>query len=165
MTKLTLTVVGENDDAAIHLMLRAYKQLLLSDQPLREGRDSYTVSFMEGNASCDVARFTSVCASEDEVNRLARAFTAHVRAFFVEGDDVGGMFATVLERNRAEENPTICHTHDFCDANILMSNAWEETFPHEPFSPQNTFHAELWSEAWQQAKAAEFQLPNQSPAA
>ena len=66
MTKLTLTLVGEDDDAAISLMLRAYKHLLCSDQPLREGSDSYTVSFQEGTATCDVLHFTPATAGEPD---------------------------------------------------------------------------------------------------
>ncbi len=168
MTKLTLTIVADSDDKARTLLYRLSSFMLHNegDRPLRTDSGAYSLSCSYGNASCDVARFVPVCGSEDEINRLAAAFTKHVRAFFWD-DSVGDTnddFMLVLERNAEEPDPSICHTHDFCDANILMSNAWEETFPHEPFVPQNTFHAELWSAAWQKARKAEFQLP-QSPAA
>lgn len=162
MTKLTLTIVGDSDDEALLLLMILSGQM--NSDVLRTGKDAYSVSRDFGNASCDVARFEPVCASEDEITRLAEAFTEHVREYFIneQGDselDHSYYFQQVRELNRTEPDPSICHTHDFCDANILMSNAWEETFPHEPFVPQNTFHTQLWSAAWQQAKAAEFQLP------
>jgi hypothetical protein len=154
MTKLTLTIVGEDDDSVIDLMLRAYRHLLCSDQPLREESDSYTVSFQEGNATCDVVHFTPATAEEPDITRLARAFTEHVHALIDNRED----FYEILRRNRTESNAEICATHDFCDANILMSNAWQDLFPAETFCPQNPLHGTLWSAAWQKARTAEFDL-------
>jgi hypothetical protein len=34
-------------------------------------------------------------------------------------------FAEVRKRNAAETNPLICHSHDFCDANMVMLDAIE----------------------------------------
>lgn len=165
MIKLTLTLFAETDELALHV-LRAFSVCIdqssdNGEQSLITGKDAYSLSRSYGNASCDVARFTPVCGSEDEINRLAREFSYQVCGYFIDDGplDSNEDFQAILERNRAEPNPSICHTHDFCDANILMSNAWEETFPHEPFCAQNGFHAELWSAAWEQARKAEFQLP------
>lgn len=162
MTKLTLTIVADSDDKARTLLYRLAAMLAEDLDDVGKltvtGTDAYSVSRDYGNASCDVARFEPVCGSQAEIDRLAAAFTEHVRAFFWD-DSVGDTnddFMLVLERNAEESDPSICHTHDFCDANILMSKAWKDCFPHEPFVPQNTFHCQLWSAAWQQARAAEF---------
>lgn len=173
MTKLTLTLCGEDDAAALRVLRRAFEGIA-HDHIGQELHDihlctaGYTGSWDDGNYLCDVARFEPVGnddATAGEIDRLAATFTKHVRAFFTEEDDVGAMFATVLDRNRAEPDPSICHTHDFCDANELMAAAWNDCFPHEPFCPQNTFHAQLWSAAWQQARKAEFSPSSDSPAA
>lgn len=163
MTKLTLTLVADDDAAALRVLRRAFEGINFdhigeNKADIHLNTAGYTGSWDDGNYICDVARFEPVCGSEEEINRLAEAFTKHVRAFFWDDsiEDTNDDFMLVLERNAAEPDPAICHTHDFCDANMLMAAAWQECFPHEAFCLQNTFHTELWSAAWQQAKAAEF---------
>jgi hypothetical protein len=67
-------------------------------------------------------------------------------------------FREAVERNKAQAegwaNP-VCHTHDFCDANVLMLEAWAEMFGGEP-DPASDEDAELINDAWFIAKAAEF---------
>jgi hypothetical protein len=162
MTKLTLTIVAGNDGDAHHLVMSMFNMLGMediglpssTDTPLKEGPAAYSISRDYGNATCDVVHFTPATPEEPDITRLARKFTLHVLAYFDSEDD----FNEVNRRNRAEPDPDICHTHDFCDANILMSNAWEDLFPAEPFCPQNPLHGTLWSAAWQKARTAEFDL-------
>jgi hypothetical protein len=65
--------------------------------------------------------------------------------------------AVVLERNRAEESKGVCHSHDFCDANMTMLDAMKEhgLMQDEGVSlgDQDT---DTWNEAWDIAKRAEF---------
>jgi len=35
----------------------------------------------------------------------------------------------MLERNGAQRDPLICHSHDFCDANMAMDQAFTEFAP------------------------------------
>jgi hypothetical protein len=70
-----------------------------------------------------------------------------------------------IKRNRAERDHGVCHTHDFCDANMVMDAAMracgidpdkakdEDGEPIEPFDAEFTA---LWNEAWNIAKGAEF---------
>ena len=63
----------------------------------------------------------------------------------------------VIKLNKREINTGICHTHDHCDANELMMNAFDmagivkadEQISDEKFIP-------LWNEAWDIAKKNEF---------
>ena len=64
----------------------------------------------------------------------------------------------VLARNRAETHPGICHTHDFCDANMVM---------HEVFlsygidcADQGSMDkwGQVWDAAWSLAKARAFHV-------
>ena len=50
--------------------------------------------------------------------RLARAFSAELLK------DIGRVgVAKVVAENAAEKDPHICHSHDYCDANMTMHNA------------------------------------------
>ncbi len=62
----------------------------------------------------------------------------------------------IVSRNRAEANSKICHSHDFCDANVVL---------HEVFLNHGMDIADeggrdkwgaLWDEAWNIAKTSEF---------
>lgn len=57
-------------------------------------------------------------------------------------------------RNKAETNPLICHSHDFCDANQAMIDAVGSEF--ENSDQQN----KLMAAAWNQARAWEFKIPS-----
>lgn len=84
--------------------------------------------------------------------RLAREFGSKVQEELSRAD-----FRAVLELNRNDS--AACHTHDFCDANMLMLDAFKVTFEREPAfltNPQEAADLALWNDAWQIAKAAEF---------
>lgn len=78
---------------------------------------------------------------------LAQAFSAKVRKL--------SKFQEIIKRNKTRTDPDICHSHDFCDANELMLEAWSETFKVEPnfgYDP----HLKLIGDAWSIAKENEF---------
>ena len=99
---------------------------------------------------------------------LAREFSATLREW-LRPDEL----AEVVDRNRAETDSYICHSHDFCDANMAMFQAMETTLNISPDSIwvaetiakeaneaiQNAETAPLmtaWNEAWEIAKRNEF---------
>lgn len=61
---------------------------------------------------------------------------------------------TVIERNKAETNASICHSHDFCDANQAINDAMKVTGIE--WDGQNDFHNTLTDAAWQIAKENSF---------
>lgn len=63
---------------------------------------------------------------------------------------------TVIKLNAAEPNSSICHSHDFTDANEVMNEAWDITYPGTPFNMHNDTHCQYWSEAWSLAKQQKF---------
>lgn len=64
--------------------------------------------------------------------------------------------------NKAESNPSICHTHDFCDANQAMIDALAE-FGVE-LDTQSAEQTALVSNAWAIAKRNQFNVdPPHSP--
>lgn len=62
----------------------------------------------------------------------------------------------VVSRNAQETHPSICHTHDFCDANVVLY----EVFLSHGMDPADEGGMDkwghLWDEAWNLAKAREF---------
>lgn len=68
----------------------------------------------------------------------------------------------VLERNEAEQSDAICHSHDFCDANVVMDDVCTAlgvvvAYPaDEPDEKLIQTQCDLWNEAWGLAKAAQF---------
>lgn len=81
---------------------------------------------------------------------LARAFAVELRASHSE-TEVG----LILTRNAAETDPNICHSHDVCDANMVMASAWQETFGFMPDAGDKD-QAALWNRAWTLAKRSQF---------
>lgn len=81
---------------------------------------------------------------------LARNFSRRL-AYYI---GVVGI-AKANERNAAEPNPSICHSHDFCDANVAMAEAFEHVRGHEP-DVQSESDMRLFSAAWDAAKRAGF---------
>ncbi len=57
--------------------------------------------------------------------------------------------------NREEYGPNVCASHDFCDANMPMAEAFESLFGREPDLISDT-DFNIWAEAWDLAKAKGF---------
>lgn len=87
----------------------------------------------------------------DTDNRLARKFAALLRR------DIGAKkLAEVNRRNaRKGRHPGVCHSHDFCDANETMAEAFAEVAGRQP-DVQDDADCAQWGRAWNLAKARRF---------
>lgn len=65
-----------------------------------------------------------------------------------------------VNKRNGEEGPhsQVCHSHDFCDANMRMLDAWYDMFGGEPDMEGNDTDITTWNEAWAIAVAAKFFL-------
>lgn len=61
----------------------------------------------------------------------------------------------IIASNKTPEYKDCCASHDFCDANVYMAEAFEEVNGEE-IDLQNQNHTDLWNEAWRIAKEKEF---------
>lgn len=69
-------------------------------------------------------------------------------------------WSIMRQRNRTETHPGVCHSHDFCDANMVMLAAMVELCLQSPAdlsalgetSPQWNYSVDLWNAAWDWAK-------------
>ena len=88
-----------------------------------------------------------------DVNALAGAFVKELREQLT-----AEQFAEVVALNGVELNPDVCHSHDFCDANMVMDAAFN-TFGVDPleygYTEEDGMSQEvcnLWNAAWNRAK-------------
>lgn len=80
--------------------------------------------------------------------------------------------AKVITRNLREHDDMVCHSHDFCDANEAMNEAFKRVLGRGMYlidasatQEQKDDDTDLWGEAWGIAKQARF-VPgdcNQAP--
>jgi hypothetical protein len=84
--------------------------------------------------------------------RLARKFCEVLRR-----DLTASEVDMAVARNRTESHPGVCHTHDFCDANETMLEAFEAILGRE-MDIQSDGDSFLWNEAWGIAKRSEFAM-------
>jgi hypothetical protein len=64
----------------------------------------------------------------------------------------------VVSRNSQQQDPNICHSHDFCDANMAMDEALQ-SFGVDITAEgglQDDNLIDLWNASWGIAKAREF---------
>ncbi len=100
------------------------------------------------------SRITKALDERDELaSKIAKEFCRQLRAE-LSSDAIG----TIIDLNNDETNPQICHTHDFCDANMVMHTAMEQVDSSlvtvDAFTSDKT--TTLWSMAWTLAKKSEF---------
>lgn len=93
----------------------------------------------------------------DNFALLARAFAAVLKEWLT--DD---QMATVNHRNNSGcYSEDICASHDFCDANMAMCEAFEQVFLRSlEVNSDQDLH--LWTLAWNLAKKAQFFIATSS---
>jgi hypothetical protein len=100
-------------------------------------------------------------APSDKVLKLATAFSHVLHEW------IGDRMAEVVKLNGAETMEGVCHSHDFCDANMAMDAAFERAFGYSPLDDEQRDEAdggmsvanmELWNAAWDLAKDKGFAL-------
>jgi hypothetical protein len=96
-------------------------------------------------------------ASSQEIEKLAKKFSELLRS-----DHTAEEMEEVIEKNRehkANGDNGICATHDICDANMVMLDAFKSVTGREPSfltDSENEADMPLWNKAWELAKANEF---------
>ncbi len=86
------------------------------------------------------------------VSRLANTFSSLLV------NELGAeVTVQIVERNEADGDLAVCHSHDFLDANEVMAEAWMEIFKFE-IDPREECQIRMWGAAWQIARANHFHL-------
>jgi hypothetical protein len=98
-------------------------------------------------------------ASHGSVPELAHEFSRILRDWLTEDE-----IEQVIERNAEFDDPAVCASHDFCDANMAMYEAFENIMGH-PIDTRKKADASVWDKAWNMAKASNFAVgPRANPA-
>lgn len=85
-------------------------------------------------------------ATAPSAQQLADRFAVVLRSWLTAEE-----WAKVRVRNASETDPHVCHSHDFCDANMAMDEAWG-SFMNAHIDADDEAQAKLWSDAWDIAK-------------
>jgi hypothetical protein len=96
------------------------------------------------------------------VDRIARDFVKLLRESLSRGQ-----WIAMTHRNVANIGTGICASHDFCDANMPMADAFERHMGHTPEADSER-DASFWNDAWQIAQrrdltAYEDEHPDRTP--
>lgn len=121
---------------------------------------------MQGQSQVDVLQAATGAqppqdSHDDEIRKsaesaarlaIAQAFCTEVVSTLTEEE-----LTLVRERNRAETSAGVCHTHDFCDANMLMYAAFVKCGLAKDVADVISDELQLlWNAAWELAIKAEF---------
>lgn len=99
-------------------------------------------------------------AFPDPAAEIAKLQTQAAQVLPMQAEKVGAKFESMLyatlgdenyaeaaARNRREPDPLICHTHDFCDANQVMMDAFSAVLGYEP-DIQSEADMAIFDAAW-----------------
>ena len=84
------------------------------------------------------------------INNLAVKFCDVLKEWLTEEE-----LQIVVDRNAIRECDVVCHSHDFCDANMAMDEAWNRMFK-DGCDLSSDADVELWNSAWNLAKKHNF---------
>ncbi len=95
----------------------------------------------------------AVCTENSlaDVRRLAGSFCRQIHKHHT-----AAQMASIIRRNIVETNTSICHSHDFSDANQLMLDAMVDVGIPNDFSSIDEPMVELITAAWNEAKKYHF---------
>ena len=82
---------------------------------------------------------------------LAREFSDAINALLLPEEVL-----EIVQRNREETDPRICHTHDFCDANQVLLDVFMKHGMDIADEGGLDRWGRLWDESWKIAKASDF---------
>lgn len=77
-------------------------------------------------------------------HKIAQSFVNILKEWLSEAE-----FTEVVKRNAEDKDKSICHSHDFCDANMAMDEAFNENLLYLDYTEENI---NLFSDAWREAK-------------
>lgn len=89
---------------------------------------------------------------ESQIGDLAKDFS------FILQKQLGKELLQAIVRNGRDPHSGACHTHDFCDANEYMAEAFEKVMGRE-VNLQSDYDTWLWGQAWGLAKRECFYVP------
>ena len=119
---------------------------LLAIEPIDSAPDRPTLYSLGWGYATQIVREESPLPLPDNAaDVIAQRFVTVLRAW-LDADE----WDLMGDRNAVETDPGVCHSHDFCDANMAMCEAFESVTGKTP-DGDNEAEATLWGTAWANA--------------
>lgn len=121
------------------------------DAPFRVEIVNSILEFFDVDDLAQVSANAFDAARSAEVELLAKEFSEVLKSR-LSSDEM----REVLHRNRTEANPSICHSHDFCDTNMVLHEVLMRRGMDIADEGGHDRWGGLWDDVWNKAKSAEF---------
>lgn len=92
--------------------------------------------------------FSQIVISESIITKVANEFSKVLHEWLTDDE-----MKEVIKRN--EDDMMCCASHDFCDANMAMDEAFTKVFNRE-FDMESDHDNKIWNDAWTAAKQNQF---------
>jgi len=106
--------------------------------------------FHSGADTRELLRVTKLTKSPADITKLAKQFAKLLSEEI--GDD---NMKAVVAANKKEKSSGVCHSHDYCDANMVMADAFKvldiDLEKDYPDAVQNAQIVSIWNAAWDEA--------------
>ena len=109
-------------------------------------------SALEGKYFNNSAHFKSFVLVGNKTHELSNKFSLLVNKAFTKKE-----LKDTISKNKTIEYENCCATHDYCDANMIMDEAFTEIIGYE-IDLQNDADLDLWNNAWALSKANYFKI-------
>lgn len=119
----------------------------IDDETLRAERADWEASFAKGELAT-LSGWT-VYLIDRRALQIAFAFAANLREQLAGSAD---LFGEMCRLNENETSGGVCHSHDFCDANMPMDDAFTAIVGHE-LEAADEADCALWNDAWGLARS------------
>ncbi|WP_313952526.1 hypothetical protein [Accumulibacter sp.] len=94
---------------------------------------------------------TQTNQGQDRIETMAIEFSAKLKRWLSREQ-----IKKVVSRNRDEDEPNICHSHDFCDANMALHDVFMKHGMDVTAEGGVSRHCQEWHDVWQLAKQKQF---------
>lgn len=94
---------------------------------------------------------TRVNQHQDTTEAMAAEFSAVLKTWLSPAE-----MKEVVCRNEGEPDPNICHSHDFCDANMAMHEVFMRRGMEVTAEGGADCFGQKWGEVWQFARGKQF---------
>jgi len=82
----------------------------------------------------------------NDTQKISNAFNNKMREWLDDDE-----FNSLIKKTKSQTDPNVCHTHDYCDANVIMDECFVEILGREHDCASQT-DADIWNDAWTLSK-------------
>lgn len=109
-------------------------------------------SALEGRNFTNSAHFSSYDLIGNKTFAVSNKFSKLINESFSKKE-----LKETIAKNKTAEYENCCATQDYCDANMIMDEAFTQVIGHE-IDLQNDEDLQIWNEAWDLSKASDFKI-------